>query len=310
MNEINTSKDVAIEDNLISILTTTYNRADYLPRLFRSLYNQKTDADFEWVIVSDGSDDSTDEVVGNFLRDRFQIRYYKQDHAGRHIALNNIFKLARGEAYILADDDDELMPGAIEWFSRMWNQYKEDGISGIGARCIDGDTGKLVGKPYPAKINTYSWKKRLRIASKSGEGRGIARTEYVRRFTFPSIESLDFIPEGYLWNRINSEYESYFFNEPVYVYWQRHGDSLMNRKRSKERYESDFVMYKFMLNDSYMTPSKITLLHLARIYKLRLAAVRTGKTGRELYKGLKKEDQILLFLTRMPCWLMRVMRKE
>ena len=46
----------------ISILTTAYQRAGTLPRLYRSLAEQ-TLRDFEWVIVDDGSTDDTGELV-------------------------------------------------------------------------------------------------------------------------------------------------------------------------------------------------------------------------------------------------------
>ena len=43
---------------MVTIFTPTYNRANKLPVLYKSLMNQ-TCEDFEWVIVDDGSTDDT-----------------------------------------------------------------------------------------------------------------------------------------------------------------------------------------------------------------------------------------------------------
>ena len=44
--------------NMISVFTATYNRANELKELYKSLQNQ-TYKDFEWIIVDDGSTDDT-----------------------------------------------------------------------------------------------------------------------------------------------------------------------------------------------------------------------------------------------------------
>ena len=48
----------------ISILTATYNRAEYLKRAYLSiLANSKFGEKIEWLIMDDGSTDNTREVV-------------------------------------------------------------------------------------------------------------------------------------------------------------------------------------------------------------------------------------------------------
>ena len=90
----------------ITIFTPTYNRAYILPRLFQSLKNQKA-TNFEWLIVDDGSSDDTESVVNEFIKDAdFNIRYYKQNNQGKHIALNFAALNAEGEWIITIDSDD------------------------------------------------------------------------------------------------------------------------------------------------------------------------------------------------------------
>jgi glycosyltransferase involved in cell wall biosynthesis len=63
---------------LLTVFTPTYNRAKLLKRLYDSLCVQ-TFADFEWLIVDDGSADNTEEIVNGFIAEnKIDIRYIKQ----------------------------------------------------------------------------------------------------------------------------------------------------------------------------------------------------------------------------------------
>ena len=57
-----------------TIFTPTYNRKELLKKLYFSLRNQ-TFKDFEWLIVDDGSNDGTNELVKDFLK-AFQNFYF------------------------------------------------------------------------------------------------------------------------------------------------------------------------------------------------------------------------------------------
>ena len=64
----------------ITIFTPTYNRAHLLPRLYESLILLEN-CDFEWVIVDDGSIDSTEQVVNEFIKKAFfPIFYFKKEN--------------------------------------------------------------------------------------------------------------------------------------------------------------------------------------------------------------------------------------
>ena len=73
----------------VTVFTPTYNRAYTLERLYKSLLNQ-TSYDFEWLIVDDGSTDNTSELIKSFQNNHFfDVRYYKQENSGKHVAINN-----------------------------------------------------------------------------------------------------------------------------------------------------------------------------------------------------------------------------
>lgn len=98
-----------------TVLTPTYNRANYLWDLFHSLQRQ-TFRDFEWVIVDDGSTDNTAEVIAQMQGNEhsFPIIYKKKTNGGKHRAWNYGINLASGELIFGCDSDDYLTDDALE----------------------------------------------------------------------------------------------------------------------------------------------------------------------------------------------------
>ena len=71
----------------LTVFTPTYNRAHMLTSLYESLKNQ-TDKDFLWLIVDDGSSDSTCDLVKTFIdENEILIKYVKQENRGKHIIM-------------------------------------------------------------------------------------------------------------------------------------------------------------------------------------------------------------------------------
>ena len=99
----------------ISVLTTTYNRANLLPRLYNSLIqNAESGVDIEWLIMDDGSKDNTKEVVEKFIEEnRIEIKYNWQKNQGKMMANNNIVGQATGDVLVDCDSDDYFVDNAF-----------------------------------------------------------------------------------------------------------------------------------------------------------------------------------------------------
>ena len=94
--------------SLITIFTPTFNRAEFLPKVYYSLKNQEY-KEFEWVIVDDGSSDNTETVINSFIQDQaIVIHYIKQPNGGKHKAINTGVSVATGDLFLILDSDDTL----------------------------------------------------------------------------------------------------------------------------------------------------------------------------------------------------------
>lgn len=67
-----------------TVFTPTYNRANILPSLYRTLCSQSC-KNFGWLILSDASEDDSQSVVQEWSQDEvksFTIHYYKKANGG------------------------------------------------------------------------------------------------------------------------------------------------------------------------------------------------------------------------------------
>jgi glycosyltransferase involved in cell wall biosynthesis/SAM-dependent methyltransferase/Tfp pilus assembly protein PilF len=112
-------------DKFISICIPTYNRANLINDAIQSVLTQSY-KNYEIVIVDDGSTDNTAEVVKGFNSDK--IRYVRKEHSGAPSTRNRCVEEARGEFLLWLDDDDILLPDALEQYYNNCCKYPEADI--------------------------------------------------------------------------------------------------------------------------------------------------------------------------------------
>lgn len=101
-----------------SVLVATYNQAAYVADTLDTVAAQ-TCADWELVIVNDGSTDDTEAVVGAWLR-RFRATYANRvvflstPNGGQSAAMEHGFAECAGRWIALLDSDDRWLPGKLE----------------------------------------------------------------------------------------------------------------------------------------------------------------------------------------------------
>ena len=104
----------------------TYNRAHLIGETVDSIRNQ-TFSNWELLIMDDGSDDNTEEIIEQYSDDR--IRFYKAGRTGAVSKLKNIaIKKARGELIAFIDSDDLWAATKLEKQLGVIEQYPEAGF--------------------------------------------------------------------------------------------------------------------------------------------------------------------------------------
>ena len=96
----------------VSIITPTYNREGFIGEAVESVLSQ-TFADFELLIVDDGSTDSTEERLTPYREDP-RVKYFQQENQGQSIARNLALQHAQGEFICFLDSDNAWVPDKLE----------------------------------------------------------------------------------------------------------------------------------------------------------------------------------------------------
>lgn len=130
-------------NNLVSIIIPTYNRADIISTTLESIRNQ-TYKYFECLIVDDGSDDKTEEVVLKFIDSDNRFKFYIRPSnkiKGPNSCRNYGFEKAKGDFIYFFDSDDFLKLHALEAYIKVFSTD----IDGVLAQVerVDRETGVL-----------------------------------------------------------------------------------------------------------------------------------------------------------------------
>jgi len=93
----------------VSVVIPTHNRANLVTRAVDSVLGQ-TYADYEIIVIDDGSTDNTREVLQPYAD---KIRYIYQDNAGVSAARNAGIRQAQGKWIAFLDSDDQWLPDKL-----------------------------------------------------------------------------------------------------------------------------------------------------------------------------------------------------
>ena len=96
---------------MISFIITTFNSDKTIVRAIKSILNQKSNLDFEIIVVDDGSNDKTKDVLKSYYD---KIKYYYKENEGVACARNFGMQKAKGEYIIFVDSDDYINNTMLE----------------------------------------------------------------------------------------------------------------------------------------------------------------------------------------------------
>ena len=192
---------------LITILTATYNRAHLLPDLYQSLCRQ-TSKEFDWVIIDDGSEDGTNELVDKWLQNDngFQIQYFYVSNGGKNRAINLGVKQVVTPYIMIVDSDDYLTDDAIEYLTNRLDDISSEvrlaGIAGLRGISKDESLHKLNFNRDCYVLANNLERKKYGLEKDACE---VFRTDLLLSHPFEVWDGEKFVPEEIVWNQLALE---------------------------------------------------------------------------------------------------------
>jgi GT2 family glycosyltransferase len=151
-----------MESPNISLVIPTYQRRASLLRALAALRTQTiSPAEYEVVVVIDGSSDGTAEAVRH-LETPYRLRTIEQTNRGRAAARNAGIDAAAGELIVFLDDDMEASAGLLE---AHWSAH-----AGSGRRAVLGAAPIVLGPGAPPLVGFKARGFRCRLGTLASPG--------------------------------------------------------------------------------------------------------------------------------------------
>lgn len=126
-----------------SIVTPAYNMERWIAHTIESVLSQAGDFDIEYIVMNDGSKDSSAAIAEVYadkvMRGMYPIRarsvtmqVVTQENTGMYEAINRGFARATGDIFAWINADDMYQPGAFAGMTRAFDAFPEiDWLKGI-----------------------------------------------------------------------------------------------------------------------------------------------------------------------------------
>lgn len=250
---------------MLTIFTPTYNRAYILPKLYDSLCRQ-TSQDFEWILVDDGSSDNTEKLAEHWLDEqKINMRYIRQENAGKPIAHNRGVKEAKGELFVCVDSDDYLIDSAVAEIQEVWNRENKPHRTGILA--FRGyPNGKELTKLDDDSVIECTLRDAYKKHGLHCDTMLIFKIDVVKKFHFVLAEGEKFIPETYLYNQIDEVGPMYIYRKALYMCDYQEDGMTANVARNLYNNYKSYVIYinsRLRGNESFADKLKDTIRYEA-----------------------------------------------
>ncbi|MBW4532799.1 MAG: glycosyltransferase [Pleurocapsa minor HA4230-MV1] len=127
---------------IISVIIPAYNSELTIKETIESVQKQ-TFTDFEIIVIDDGSQDGTIELVKSLVKLEPRLKIFCYENAGVAVARNRGIELAQGEFISLLDADDLWTPNKLELQLKALKDYPKAGVAYSWTNPID-EQGKIL----------------------------------------------------------------------------------------------------------------------------------------------------------------------
>lgn len=194
----------------VSVIVPVYNVEKYIEKCLDSLLNQTLE-DIEFIIVNDGSTDSSKEIINSYMEKSDKFKYYEKKNGGLSDARNYGLQFATGD-YIAFLDSDDYVDYTI--YEKMYKKAIEEEADYVECDFYwtyqDGDKVKLkedIGYRYNNKKDMFvyarvvAWNKLFKkevIKEKFPKGLNYEDVEFFYK-NLPNIKKFAFVEEGLIY---------------------------------------------------------------------------------------------------------------
>lgn len=266
---------------IITLFTPTFNRANFLERLYKIILNQTSDK-FVWLVVNDGSTDNTYEVIKKFIEEnKIPIKYIHKENGGKHSAFKIALDNCLTEYFLCIDDDDLYEYNSIEFFLKRWEDIRNEKKDDIGAirvlsKRIDGsivtDSPKKIQIGRITDISTLDmrYKEGIRMENWTCYSTNALREIDLFSQDYWLSEVHTFFSEGIWQSRFARKYLCRYIFIPLSTYTYDAQSSILRTNKSKSHYLNMFLNAKMRLDEEFDYINKFPIKLIKQVALIQL----------------------------------------
>lgn len=305
-----------------SVIIPLYNKAPYVAKAIGSVLSQ-TFADYELIVVDDGSKDNSAEIAAQAIEGRSNCRLIRQSNAGVSTARNNGVAASQGDYLCFLDADDWWDCRFLEEIALLIKEFPDAGIYGTNYTIVN----ETKHKTRVAQIGVESGFEKGFINYCEAYSKTLYMPLWTGAVCIPQcvFDEMGGFPKGIklgedfmLWIRIALKYKVVFLNKP-FAYYNQDVEATDRGVKTKGYDPESFMTFHFgfLAEDEKSNPELKVLLDKLRVYSLirfRFENVYTERVNAEIAKvDFGNVDKIYQFYYRAPyalVWLYsRIIRK-
>ena len=126
----------------VSVVMSVFDGQDFLASSIDSVLRQ-TYTDFEFVIVNDGSRDSSPAILDSYAQRDARIRVVHRKNQGLAASLNFAIQECRNDLIVRIDSDDLMLPVRLERQVEFMTQHPSVSVACSFTELIDRDGRKI-----------------------------------------------------------------------------------------------------------------------------------------------------------------------
>ena len=280
----------------LSILTATYNRAEFLEKLYNSIIqNLDSGLEAEWLIMDDGSTDETSKVVQKFIdENKLEIKYKVQENQGKMAAINSLMPFTTGDLIVDCDSDDYFAPNAFETIKHTFEQTKQEGLYGI---CFlkQNENGKIDGTSFKNETSTMF---DLYFKEAATGEKGLVYYADVRKnYKHELEENEKFITEARMYHKMDEKYKIKCVNKAITIgNYQENGYTSNILKTFTESPKGYLKYFEEILQKDFKGVKLNKRLYAIKHYILFLTITNQKLNLRQVKNILNKILILILFI--------------
>lgn len=227
-----------MKDNLVSVIMPVYNAGTYLEPAVSSIL-QQTHRNLELIVVDDGSNDSSLEILRQFERNDERVRCIEGGHGGACRARNLAIERARGSWIVAMDADDISVPHRIETLLKAARAHPQVVLWGSYLKRI-GPNGEAIGdlRLGPTTIGAFEAIDLTKDSITIFNPTAMFPTELVRQVGGYD-ERLPAAQESELWDRLVDHGPALVVPEPLLLY-RLHENTISFKKQRIQKHLHGF----------------------------------------------------------------------